>query len=218
MTQDRQFQEHYWGSWNQVETFRHYTASDLCVYGPVLDIGSGDGFFLSLLRNRKGMAGVGLEFSEVAAQKATAKGLEIKRWDITKTELPFPPDSFGTVTILDVLEHLFEPQVTLRTAAELSRSDVVISVPNFSSLPARLQALFGRIPENNTPRKGHVYWFTWKVLQKLLNEAGLKIVDARFNTIWQGRKFIGPLMMRLANKLPSLFALSFVVRATKKVS
>jgi methionine biosynthesis protein MetW len=216
MPQEQQFQENYWGSWDQVEVFRHRAALDLCVQGPVLDIGAGDGFFLALLRDRKGLAVAGLEFSEATVAKAVAKGLDVRRFDAAKTTAPFPPRSFGTVVLLDVLEHFLEPQLPLKMAAELSKSDVVISVPNFSSVAARLQMLLGRTPENNKPRKGHVYWFTWQVLRRLLNEAGLEVAEARFNAVWQSRPLIGPLMVRLADKFPSLFALSFVVRATKR--
>lgn len=218
VTHERSFQEHFWGSWDQVETFRHRAALSLCVNGPVLDIGAGDGFFLAMLRDIKGMSGTGLELSETGVAKAKAKGLDVRLFDATTAPTDITPGSFGTVVLLDVLEHFFEPQVPLKLAVGLTGSDVVISVPNFSSLPARLQVLRGRVPENNKPRKGHAYWFTWQELRRLLESSDLKIVDARFNAPWQGRKVIGPVMKLLAEAWPSVFALSFVVRATKSQS
>jgi len=213
---ERQFQEHYWGSWDQVETFRHKAALELISEGPVLDIGAGDGFFLGLLKSKKGIGGgIGVDLSSVAAEKAAKKGLDVRVADLERSALPFQDASFATVVMLDVLEHFFHPEQVLAEASRTSSSDLVISVPNFSSLPARLQTLLGRVPENNTPRKGHVYWFTWNKLRKMLDTAGFEIVDTRFNSNFGRIPFVGGVFRWLAARRPSLFALSFVVRACK---
>lgn len=213
-TIESEFQEHYWGSWDQVETFRHRAAADLLHQGPVLDIGAGDGFFLGLLK-RRGFEGTGLDLSAAAASKAAEKGIDVRVADVARERLPFGDASFPSVVLLDVLEHFFRPERVLAEAARVSASDLVVGVPNFSSLPARLQALFGRVPENNTPRKGHVYWFTWAKLRRLLGEADFVITAARFNANFSRFPLIGAICRFLAAWRPSLFALSFVVRAEK---
>ena len=53
--------------------------------------------------------------------------------------------------LLDVLEHHFEPSKLLAEAIRVSRKYIVLSVPNFNSLKARLQVLFGKVPLNNKP-------------------------------------------------------------------
>jgi len=213
-----QFQEHYWGSWDQVETFRHRAAAELVRRGPVLDVGAGDGFFLESLKEKRGIEGKGVDLSEVAAGKAARKGIEVRVADLAHEKLPFEDGAFATVVLLDVLEHFFRPEQVLAEAARASSSDLVISVPNFSSLPARLQTLLGRVPENNTPRKGHVYWFTWRKLGRMLDEAGFEIVDARFNATFSRLPMIGSFFRWLAARRPALFALSFVVRAARRRS
>lgn len=212
-----QFQEHFWGSWDQKEMFRHRAATDLIRRGPVLDVGAGDGFFLELLKKKRGIQGKGVDLSAVASEKAAQKGIEVCIADLALEDLPFEDASFATVVLLDVIEHLFQPELLLAKAAKKSSSDIIVSVPNFSSLPARLQALLGRVPENNTPRKGHVYWFTWEKLKKMLEAEGFEIVDTRFNSNFTRFPFVGGIFRWLAMRRPSLFALSFVVRAEKRV-
>jgi len=55
--------------------------------------------------------------------------------------------------MLDILEHLYYPKALLLEASRVA-DKVIFSVPNFSSLPARMQTLFGLVPENNTAKKG----------------------------------------------------------------
>jgi hypothetical protein len=94
----------------------------------------------------------------------------------------------------------------------VAREAVVISVPNFSSLPARIQVLFGKVPENNRPNKGHVYWFNWTGLGQLTSVAGLRISKLKTNVPREKAFLIGPFLKALALLSPNLFALSFVVR------
>mgnify|MGYP000258104874 FL=1 len=210
------FQEGYWGSWDQIETFRHRAAARLVRQGPVLDVGAGDGFFLGLLKKERGIEGRGIDLSAVAVEKAAKKGIDVRVADLSREKLPFTDGSSATVVLLDVLEHFFRPEQLLAEVARVTSSDLVVSVPNFSSLPARLQVLRGRVPENNTPRKGHVYWFTWGKLRKMLDDSGFEVIDARFNANFERLPFVGGVFRQLAARFPSLFALSFVVLARKR--
>jgi hypothetical protein len=94
---------------------------------------------------------------------------------------------------------------------------VILSVPNFASLPARLQAILGRVPENNQPKKGHIYWFTYQVLRSLLQKTGWEIERLAVNTFWSRIPLIGPCMQWCAKTWPGLFALSFVVMARRSI-
>lgn len=215
MTNAAGFQEHYWGSWDQVETFRHRAALELTPTGPVLDIGAGDGFFLQLLKKERGIEGVGVDLSLEAAEKARKKGIEVRVADVSDGKLPFGDGAFETIVLLDVLEHFFRPEDLLKEVRRVTKTHAVIGVPNFSSLPARIQTLCGRVPENNKPRKGHVYWFTWQTLLKMLKDAGFVVEEFRVNANLSRLPVIGAALARLARWQPSLFALSFVVRARK---
>ena len=119
---------------------------------------------LSLLKE-KGIIGKGLDISEEGVEKAKMKGFDVSVFDFSN-QLPFPDNSFDIVISLDVLEHLYAPENLIKEAVRVSKRHLIIGVPNFNSLPARLQVLFGAVPENNRPNKGHVYWFNYCIFEK----------------------------------------------------
>lgn len=182
--------------------------------GSVLDLGCGDGTFLSLLQKRN-IQGTGLDLSEKAVSIARSRGLDCRVYDLTEP-LPFPDASIENVVLLDVLEHLHRPDLVLAEVSRVSSKYVYISTPNFASLPARLQVLIGKVPENNTPRDGHMYWMTESVVSRLMSRSGLSVDAVWDNTFWQSKPFIGSIMRTLVWMRPSLFSLSFIRRYSVK--
>jgi len=158
----------------------------------------------------------GLDISQEAVNKCKLKGLDVEHFDFSDGKLPYENDSFDYVIMLDVLEHLYDPAKLLNEAKRVTKKFVILSVPNFSSLPARLQVVLGKVPENNRRGKGHVYWFNWDVLKKMLDGHNLDIVALKCRTFWQNKFAIGTLSRFLMRKLPNLFALTLVVKAVKK--
>lgn len=207
------FENEKWQKKEQGINFRLKAALTMIEKGPVLDLGCGDGIFLDLLKN-KGIDGEGLDISNVAVEKAKSKGLSVGQFDFNSGNLPFADKSFEVAVLLDVLEHLYQPQNILREASRVAR-EVVAAVPNFNSLPARLQMLIGRAPENNLAKKGHIYWFNFKILQKMFKDNGFKIVKMKTNAVFSQHRLFKTIFQFLAKKWPGLFALSFVVRAEK---
>jgi methionine biosynthesis protein MetW len=181
--------------------------------GSVLDIGCGDGQLLEALKQR-GIEGVGLDISSTAIAIGVSRGLDC-RWHDLSEPLPFQSNSFDTVVLTDVLEHLFQPAETLKEVYRVCAKDILVSVPNFASLPARIQVLQGKVPENNTPRDGHVYWMTHEVLTRLLTDAGFEVEQLVTNTIWMRLPILGACTRYLSKVWPALFGLSFVVKARK---
>lgn len=78
------------------------------LYKNVLDCGSSIGNAIHYLKNKKIYA-EGLEISQIATDKANARGLKTTQGSICK--LPFPSNSFDLVISTDVLEHLKEADV-----------------------------------------------------------------------------------------------------------
>jgi methionine biosynthesis protein MetW len=190
--------------------FSKKTVLDLINDDSILDIGCGDGLLLKEISRKNPAAKLtGLDISPRAIEIARSRGLECRLFDITQ-RLPFDDNSFDAVLLLDILEHLFEPEEVLKEACRVTRKHIYISVPNFISLPARLQMLFGHVPENNSPRKGHVYWMTYGVLKQLINRADLKIEKIKMNTFWTN-----PLFNLLVRIFPNWLALSFVTKVKK---
>jgi len=209
----KDFENEYWAKMDQGICFRHKTAFELIDKGLVLDLGCGDGLFLKMLKN-KGIKGIGIEVSEVAIEKARAKELDIKKFDFTINKLPFPDNFFETVVLLDVLEHLYQPKKVLKEVHRVSRN-LLISVPNFNSLPARIQMLLGKIPENNKHRQGHIYWMSYSIIKDLLKESLFSIEEMKVNSFFSWVPVIKNLMQFLAKIKPSIFALNFVIKARK---
>jgi methionine biosynthesis protein MetW len=207
-----QFQNSQWQKLNELN-FSKKTILTLVDNGPVLDIGCGDGILLEYLK-RKNVIGNGIDISSKAIQICKNRGLDCEQFDITD-KLPFKDKSFYSVIMSDVLEHLFQPDVVLKEVHRVCSGYLFISVPNFCSLVARIQVLFGKVPENNTPRDGHVYWMTYEVVKRLLEKSSFKIEKVVVNTFWENKFILGFFLRLLKNLFPSVFALSFIVKAKR---
>jgi ubiquinone/menaquinone biosynthesis C-methylase UbiE len=103
--------------------------------GNLLDIGTGRGTFLwPLLTDFPGLPVTTAEIAErrasdlAAVRRGGIERLTVVRADVER--LPFAPRSFDVVTLLEVLEHLAEPQLALREAFRSARRSVVVSVPS----------------------------------------------------------------------------------------
>lgn len=210
----KNFENNRWSREDQKVCFRHKATLSLVTEGTVLDLGCGDGLLLSLLKE-KGITGSGLDISEKGVTKAREKGLSVDLFDFSN-KLPFPDNTFDTVIMLDLLEHLYDPEFLLREATRVSRANVIVGVPNFSSLPARLQTLGGKIPENNHPKKGHIYWFNYNVLTSLFTKSNLEVVKITSNTFFESVPILSILTKFLTKIMPNIFSLSFVALARKQ--
>ena len=213
----KEYEDKYWSTFDQILVYRHKAAIDMIKNGKILDIGCGDGMLLKILADKK-MLVEGLDHSQEAINKARAKGLNVKKFDFVNNLLPYDDNEFDYVVILDVLEHLYSPEVLLNEAKRVTKKYVIISVPNFNSLSARLQTMTGRVPENNTSRKGHIYWFNYRILKKMVESCNLEIIKIKGSYFYQNKKIISSVMEFFGKVFPSVFALSFVIMVKKKNS
>jgi methionine biosynthesis protein MetW len=203
------FENARWLAGDQKVQFRHHACFDMISKGSVLDVGCGDGLLLAMLKEKE-ITGEGVDFSDEAIRKCASKGIRATKHDLNG-RLPFDDNSFDWVVALDVLEHQHDPLSLLKEMTRISKMHVVVGVPNFSSLPARLQVLTGRVPENNKPNKGHIYWFNYSVLVNLGKQAGLKLYTYTANT-FRPLSFFGNIFQRF---FPNISSLSFIAHFTK---
>jgi ubiquinone/menaquinone biosynthesis C-methylase UbiE len=103
--------------------------------GTLLDIGSGRGTFLwPLIAGFPDVAVTAIDVLDqrIADLKAVRQGgihrLQVFQMDVC--ELTFPDTSFDGITILEVLEHLHNPEAALRQALRVARRFVIASVPS----------------------------------------------------------------------------------------
>lgn len=160
--------------------------------GRLLDIGAGYGQFLHLTQSFFSEA-TGTEVSESAVALAKEKyGLKLLVGQIA--ELDLPPQSFDTITLFHVLEHVPDPGMLVSRCHALLRTQgsLVIAVPNdvmaWTSKIKKIGKKLGLSPfQKFSPKLGisgagasreiHLSHFTSSVLRRLLESSGLCIIE-----------------------------------------
>jgi len=191
----------------------------------VLDVGCGSGSFLRVLKGL-GHEGVGLEISATAVEAANQSGVRAMVGNAeTKAGLDAVGNDFDVITLLDVLEHTFDPPQMLRHLGSLLRPDgcIIASVPNLGCFTARWRILWGQFPSEPSGifDSGHIRWFTLGNLADYINRAGgfrLQSCDATgippFNLrgYWRMEHCHDFIFTGLARLWPSLFAHQLVFK------
>jgi methionine biosynthesis protein MetW len=167
---------------NPLENPRHEVALHLLNPGNrLLDIGCWDGHLLELIRQAglyKELYGVDILFE--AVEKVKSKGFNAKIVDLNSESLAFPGEYFDAVTLLAVLEHVFDPNAVIREIKRVLRpgGTLIIDVPNVASFTNRTRILFGHMPVTSGDPGwdgGHLHYFTKYTLDKFLLSEGFKI-------------------------------------------
>jgi glycosyltransferase involved in cell wall biosynthesis len=148
----------------------------------VLDLGCAGGALGVELREKKGCYVAGVDLFPLAP------GVELDEFythDLNQRPLPVDVDRFDFVVLLDVVEHITDPESfieNLRTAAALTPGlTLVISTGNVAFLVTRLLLLAGQF---NYGTRGildltHTRLFTFASFRRLLEGAGFEIVGQR---------------------------------------
>ena len=141
-------------------------------HGTLLDVGCSTGVFLRGMQRLAGWQLYGVEISKHAAQIARDQyGLDV--YNGTLEQAGFPAEHFDAVTLWDVLEHLHDPQASLKEIYRILKPEgvLVLRVPNGGSWDAKL---FGKYWAGlDAPR--HLYVFNQETLEKMLAAAGFKL-------------------------------------------
>ena len=138
--------------------------------GRILDVGCGRGAALSALADR-GFEVHGFEVSQQAVQGIDARVETRIGPDLSSVR--YPDDYFDQIIIWHVLEHVPDPNEVLGEVHRILKSggEVVVAVPNFSSLQARWSgsAWF----HLDLPR--HLYHFPVQSLRGMLTRRGFVV-------------------------------------------
>jgi glycosyltransferase involved in cell wall biosynthesis/2-polyprenyl-3-methyl-5-hydroxy-6-metoxy-1,4-benzoquinol methylase len=190
----------------------------------LLDIGSGPGFVAAQCAEE------GISVTAVDREPPLpGNNFEFVAADLERDRLPVDPGDFDCLLLLDVIEHLRDPEgfmVSLRHRAERPYPPegepfrVVLSTPNVAFIAVRLNLLLGRFPyaERGILDITHTRLFTRSSLVTLLRDCGYRIEKIRpvpvpFETVVGGRvgRFLGFLAAVGARVWPTLFAFQFLV-------
>jgi 2-polyprenyl-3-methyl-5-hydroxy-6-metoxy-1,4-benzoquinol methylase len=154
----------------------------------VLDISCGEGFFAAeIVKQENRVTGVDvlpdvLERSPLSDYISTdlnngldrvAKRLNGKRFD--------------RILLLDILEHLYNPEDILRQCHKLVQEDgeLIVSLPNVANLSMRLMLLFGHFDytDRGILDRTHLHWYTRKTARQLLINTGYRVVSEKSTVI-----------------------------------
>jgi len=148
----------------------------------LLDIGCWDGYLLERIRETGLYSDLyGVDIVSEAIRQVLAKGFQAQVVDLNRDPLPFPDEHFDGVTMLAILEHVFDPYVVIREVHRVLRpgGELVIDVPNVASFTNRLRTLFGRLPITSTDAGwdgGHLHYFTKDALDRFLRIEGFEVL------------------------------------------
>lgn len=139
----------------------------------LLDIGCGHGFLIKLAEQR-GCLVSGIEASEKQAQELKAAGFNVFAGTFQQY-FAENRDLFEIITLSHVLEHVAMPREFLKDIRQLLKPDglLVIEVPNIG-----WQSVHGKYP--GSTHSAHIYYFTEKTLQALLEVAGLEVLSTSY--------------------------------------
>jgi len=197
----------------------------------VLDLGCGEGSFAAQLA-KNGNRVVGVDALPAHAVSSAFDGfvsLDLES-GIEPVLQTLGSRQFDYVLMLDILEHLRNPDQILSQAAGALRDNgrVIVSLPNIANITVRLMLLFGRF--NYTERglldRTHVRFYTHKTARRLLEQAGYEIVR-KVNSVMPVELVLGlapeSILMRALNTLlagltslmPGLFGYQIIFVARK---
>jgi methionine biosynthesis protein MetW len=112
----------------------------------VLDLGCGSGELLSLLADRRGCRGTGVDIDPEAVFEVIDRGHDIVQGDIDAGLSMIPDGSYDYAILSETLQVVRRPRLVLREMLRVAREGIVI-FPNFGCWSRRLQlGLRGRMP------------------------------------------------------------------------
>ena len=162
--------------------------------GRLLDVGSGRGDVLVAAREA-GWEATGIDLSPSFADFAERRsGAEVRRVAIDRCG--FPDGSFDAVILAAVLEHLYDPDATVREIARVLRPGgaFFVDVPNEAGLYFRLGNLYQKLRGRDwvvnvapTFEPFHVFGFGPRSLRALLSKHGLEVREWR---VYGGRSMV----------------------------
>jgi SAM-dependent methyltransferase len=150
----------------------------------VLELGPATGYMSHAFAER-GCSVVGIEFDPGMAARAAAfcERLIVGDLDQLDLESELGEDRFDAIVSADVIEHLKDPLGAVRRLQPFLKEGgrFVISIPNVAHGSVRLALLSGNFEYR--PRglldSTHLRFFTRETFERLLDEAGLDLVELR---------------------------------------
>ncbi|MGC9107252.1 MAG: class I SAM-dependent methyltransferase [Infirmifilum sp.] len=157
--------------------------------GKLLDVGGGTGEFTEEIASvLKVEEVVVVDINEDALKDALSRGFKSYKVDVTRKQLPFSDNYFDIVTMIDVIEHLYDPDYAISEVRKVLKPGgfAVISTPNLAWWVNRLVLLLGvqpyfssqsarfnvgklfRPPNERAGVPGHIRLYTLKAFKQFI--------------------------------------------------
>ena len=204
---------------NKYATFNPYIYNQIPKGIKVLDVGCATGLLGKKLSKKKPpqyLAGIEKDKQMAKITKRFYNKVIICDLEQIK-KLSFKKKYFDVIVFSDILEHLKDPLLTLKTIIPYLKENgfLLISVPNIAFISLRLALLFGKFdynPKGGLLDEAHLRFFTRAGLIRLLGKANLKI------TFLKGYNLVKPrfyFLKILGLIFPTIFSLQFLIKARK---
>ena len=130
----------------------------------ILDIGCATGEYCNALK-KAGFKCTGVDINREYVKRANEKG--IKAYVMNGNNIEFQDNSFDTVLLFEVLEHVADPSSILNEAKRVAKRNILITVPNCTEFFELKK--FGLTYEHLL-EMDHVNFFTKNDLEELLSK------------------------------------------------
>jgi len=168
----------------------------------ILDIGCNNGNIRFLLPLNAEYYGTDIDNSHI--YQLQVQGIKARQTDLNKDPLPFQLEKFDYILLLDVLEHVLNPQKLLKQSKQKLNHDgkLIITLPNDYHILNKLRFIFNKhLTEDPFAPYGHLHIFPIKSGENLLKQSGFRILKkipippAKPSSIPQSIKdFLGKIM------------------------
>ena len=143
----------------------------------ILDIGCNDGTIRNFLS--EDIEYFGVDIDNKLIQQLQQKKIKAKQADLNNEQLPFQFERFDYILMLDIIEHVINPQELLQQAKQRLKPEgkIIITLPNDYHILNKLRFLFNRhLTENPFAPFGHLHYFPIKTGENFLKGNGFKIL------------------------------------------
>jgi len=209
--------DEYWTRRSQTEDIEHYSPRNMLVAkhipdgASVLDIGCGDGAFLSYLKQQRPNCDVfGVDVSCKAIEmlhKRALNGMVINPNHPLRNQID---RSFDYVVLMEVLEHVHDAESLCRQTLDFNPKKVFVTIPNMGFIINRLRLFIGgRMPVTVIifHMKEHIRFWTVKDFKQWAKILGFEVksISCQYN-----RKAAYIFNKTIVRWLPSLFGRQLV--------
>ncbi|MBS7618858.1 class I SAM-dependent methyltransferase [Candidatus Bathyarchaeota archaeon] len=196
----------------------------------LLDIGCSTGDLTAHISNKLGITQIfGVDIDKEALSKAKAKGIITYLVDVSRERLPFADSFFEVCIMLNVIEHLENPDHALREAYRVLKNGgvLILTTPNSASWYNRVLFLLGKpiLGIDLSAEWGYTYplgikqvvsghrrLYTLDSLKGLLSFHGFKIGKSKgYSQVFSKTLIKGPI--HLIHALDRLFAKKATIAA-----